>query len=209
MGFGKWRDNTAAGSITTDNFGNKQVGGAMGLLNPFLGGDNAAIVERAEDSATRRAGQKRYDESAYGDKLGIDRNKATVAGVKAAELNIQDEKAEKQAQDQLEKSLKVITKQQEPAQQTAANSLTLGRENIQLAKDKMSGEERRFLASMESGRADNAANRLQEMRIMQMQSDASDRRYEQDREYYQQDKQQAALQTLVASLASLGGAFAL
>jgi len=73
--------------------------------------------------------------------------------------------------------------------------------------EKMSADERRFFAQMEMSRADNAANRLQEIRLMQMKSDADELRYQQDREYYEQDKQQAALAALVASLASLGGAF--
>ena len=57
--------------------------------------------------------------------------------------------------------------------------------------------------------SENSANRLQEMRILQKQQEAEQSRYEQDRMYYEQDKQDASLQALVASLVSLGAAFAL
>ena len=101
----------------------------------------------------------------------------------------------------------LITLRQAPGRQQAENQLTLGKDTNQISRDKISADERRFLAQMEIGRADNAANRLQEIRLMQMKSDADERRYQQDREYYEQDKQQAALAVLVASLFNLGGAF--
>ena len=209
MGFATWRDNAAAGSIDTDNFGNRKVGGVMGLLNPLLGGDNTGVVDKFDQTSKTRAGRQAVEQSGYGDKLGLDPDNTTVGAVKAREIEIQENRAADLAQKNLEKSLTLMTKQQQPGLALQEGNLELGRSGQQLQRDKMTQDRDLLAVQLESGRADNAANRLQELRIMQMQSDASDKRYEQDREWYQQDKQQASLQALIAGIASLGSAFAL
>ena len=172
-------------------------------LETSRGETKAQLTER-----NRKEGQIRTIEDALGVAGGVHTGDRTIASLSEALRNQKDENYENSAEGRRDRFQENrLTASDNRANTALDNQNNIAERTLDQQGEKMSADERRFFAQMEMSRADNAANRLQEIRLMQMKSDADELRYQQDREYYEQDKQQAALAALVASLASLGGAF--
>jgi len=141
---------------------------------------------------------------------GTATNDMGIAGINSAIESLENQRFTRSPQGKAQAfQMKRQTNSDNRANTALENQNTIAQRTLDLQGDKMSGDDRRFYANQAAIRADSAANRLQELRIMQMQSDAADSRYYQDREWYKEDKEADNLKALVASLVSLGAAFAI
>ena len=77
------------------------------------------------------------------------------------------------------------------------------------AQTKLANRQQDFLERFESMKlADKQDDRAQDLRILQMQQDADQARYNQNLELYREDQKQNQVNNLVAGLVALGAAFA-
>tara|TARA_R100001463_G_scaffold66144_1_gene119584 strand:+ start:1367 stop:1987 length:621 start_codon:yes stop_codon:yes gene_type:complete len=88
-------------------------------------------------------------------------------------------------------------------------NLTASAEQTKAASD-LADRQQGFLERLETMKlTDREADRTQNLRILQMQQDAENDRYNQNLALYKEDQKQGQINNLVAGLVSLGAAFAL
>ena len=123
----------------------------------------------------------------------------------AAKTRISDAKKVKDREDQkLTPQYKLFEAQLAELRANSANR------TAQLtAETKLANRQQDFLEQLETSKlADKEADRTQNLRILQMQQEADQARYNQNLELYREDQKKDQVNNLVAGLVALGAAFA-
>ena len=181
--------------------------GLLDSLGHMMTGITSEDVDQIEAhkkyKADGKAGQTALNNSGFKGTLGLaDKDYITVGDVNQA-IESKKEKKTQEIRTQTNKdNLEYLGKSQAPVisgQKLTAESTD--KQTVELG--------RQFDINSADKKAERAADSLLQIKLAEMQQSGDRERYEQDRMYYEQDKKEANIQALVASLASLGAAFAI
>ena len=181
--------------------------GLLDSIGHMMTGITSEDVDQIEAhkkyKAQGKAGQTALNDSGLKGTLGLaDKDYITVADVnKAKEEKLKAEYQLRRTEGKTD-AADALTQQQGPLLEQIRG------QNKTLAKQ-LEEQGRQFDITSADNKSAKAADNLLQIKLAEMQQSGDRERYEQDRMYYEQDKKEANIQALVASLASLGTAFAI